>query len=444
MPIVVLNVIGASGYLYFTSVVAVGNAIAYIPAGLAVGPDDFTAGAAIYVAASISLFVGALVASIEGSRRRVANPSAKPVWSAVEPYAARHWPSVLILSTLPLVLGVLAVGPAETFYRGDYLALVGPNWMAELSDGTIPLALGSIGMVLFGRFHRVGRASAALLVLAYAIFLLAKDTRMLSLLPLILFATFLVQRGRRTRLRNIIAGALTSALTALLLYQLVLTLRGLPVAGLVPYLDAIFRDPVASVSSGGGLHGFLASVLFSLPYAGALARHVSSLPPSTLVTSLTPLPSGLTDWQSLEPWLRFNIFSPYSSLAELAILGSGVLVCYFFVVGFLATALQRAAQRLGGVRPRILHLGLMALFVLFAVTILQYNLRTSTRLMWYALGLYAVMRVLPRSAATSVVRAQRYPRPRGLGAATHDSGEAHGSGQDRRELTHSVMPHIAS
>ncbi len=393
--ILVLNSVGVTGYLFFRDLVSVGKASALVPVGLVAGDAEYSAGAEAFAQASAAVFVGSLIGSF-GKHRATGSPLSPPrVSDLVQAVSRLPRAALLLVSAIPAVLDIAAIGPAEVLSRRQYLDLVGPAWMASLGDALTPVGLAGAGLVLFDTRKRTHRIWAVLLVVVYALLLLSRDTRMLGVAPIALLVSFLLYGGRRLRLRRLLPATVLAAACSVVLLELVLTLRGAVAgAGLIPYLSALLANPGLPFGSAGGIAGILANVLSSVPFAGVLATHVSALPPSALVTSLTPLPSPLTDWSALVPVLRFNVYTPFSTVGELAVHGAATLVLYFAGVGAVISRLELLASRMGGVLATVLQLSLGAVVLLYSVMILQYNLRATTRLIWYAIALYLASRLL--------------------------------------------------
>jgi hypothetical protein len=394
--IVVLNLVGATGYLYFDDLAAAGG----VSSNLTRGPLEYAAAAKVFALASAAVFAGGLLAALRRMRPYSASVRPAAVHDVVAAVSRMPRSALLIGSSIPVLLSFVGGGPAALLSRASYLTATGPAWMVELGGSLTPVGLAGISFILFDKARPVGRIWASFLLVAYGLVLFSRGTRELAVVPLLLLASYLLQATDRRGRRRIVVTTLFAGLASLLLLQLTLTLRGeAGAAGLAPYVSALMRNPTAAFSFAGGVGPVVANVLFSVPLTGYLAANVTALPSSDLLTSLTPMPSQFTDWAQLEPILRFDIYTPYSTLGELAIQGTAVLCLYFLLVGAVVTWLQMSSANLGGLRSLVLQLGLGPLLVLFSLTVLQYNLRPSTRFLWYALAFYVVVRLVGRTAS---------------------------------------------
>jgi hypothetical protein len=388
IPVATLNIVGAAGFLYYQSIQGVATVANVLPDG----SRELDAAAIIFAAASLSISAGAIAGAVR--RRRSSDTAIDRAASTDLRSALARIPTIPVLAaaTVPLILIILGTGPAELVNRANYLDTAGPEWMVTVSDVLAPLGVAAAAMVLLGKRTRIGRLVAGILLLAYVAVLLAKDTRLLAVVPMIVLALFIAQRGGNVR--RMLPPTLAAVACSFVLLQLPLALRAeVPSAGLAPYVSALVQDPGLLLGSSVG--GTVGNVLYSVPLTGFVATDVPSLPAGALATSLSPLPGGMTAWPALAPLLRVSPYTPFSSLGELALQGALVLVLYFSVVGYLTTRLQSLGATLHGFRAIAMQLALGGLIAAFSLSALQYNLRSTTRYVWYALGLYIVLRVTP-------------------------------------------------
>lgn len=333
--IVILNAVGALGYLYYRSIPDTGQSGAIFP----VGQVEYAAAAATFALASAGLFIGGLLGAIPRRATRTVDLRTRDIDELL-----RRIPRIPLLAacTVPLVMTIGGMGFEDVISRPQYLDIAGPAWMAGVGETLLPIAMVGAALVLFDRTRKAGRGWALLLTVAYIAVLLSKDTRRLAVMPLALLAAYLLQRVHTPPRKSLLLllGIITAGLTVVLL-QLVLALRQqVNGAGLAPYLTALIDNPIGAFELNTGFQGALQNVLSAVPLTGFLAGDVRSLPASELATSLTPLPSALTDWAQIQPLLRVGIYVPFSTLGELAVNGAPVLALYFLVVGYIGSRIQ--------------------------------------------------------------------------------------------------------
>jgi hypothetical protein len=445
IPVVTFNIVGGAGYLYYRSI----EGVAVIANALPDGSREFDTAAGIFALASLAITAGAVVGTLRTRRSpdRVAGMSSTDLASALA-----RLPTVPVLTAVAvlLIMTILATGPAEIVDRAFYLDTAGPGWMVTFSTVLAPLGVAGAAMVLFGKRTRIGRILASILLLAYVVILLAEDTRELALVPIIVLALYVAQRP--VKVRRMVPAGLVALACSFLLLQVPLALREqVPRAGLGPYVSALIQDPGLLFGGGvGGAGGVFGNVLYSVPLTGFVATDVASPPAGALLTSLSPLPGDMTAWPTIAPLLRVSPYTPFSSLGELALQGTLVSVLYFSLIGYVATRLQIRGATLHGLRSVAMQLALGGLIAAFSVSALQYNLRSTTRYVWYALGLYLVLRLTPvlargdhrphspsrNPAITSIRRTAAPVRP-----SPNQSPRRCGPSDDRRKRTPRIQRH---
>lgn len=386
--IVALNVVGAAGYLFYRDIANVAQASATLPAGRA----EYAAAASAFALASLATLVGGIVGGL-GRHRFARKP--RPPASAADPMREimRLPRSILLLaSTIPLILSIVAVGPAEVISRAYYLTAAGPTWLVSLSTLLSPVGIAGAAVVLFDKRKPSRKAWAALILAGYVAVLFSGATRWLGFVPIILLGAYMAQVGVDLQRRRVLVAAGVALAVSIFFLQLPLALRSrVDGAGLGPYVAALASHPDLALST--SATGVVGNVLFAVPLTGFIAADVKTLPADALGVSVTPLPSGLTRWSELAPVLRVNYYTPFNTLGELAAHGYLVLIAYFVFAGFLASRLQDVARRLTGHSGVVTQIAVAGLLLLFSAMVLQYNLRSSARLLWYASLAYVALRL---------------------------------------------------
>jgi hypothetical protein len=136
-----------------------------------------------------------------------------------------------------------------------------------------------------------------------------------------------------------------------------------------------------------------ANLLFGFANIGCTAFASPLLPVHDLLVAINPLPGGIAGWYAIASAHRINLFTPYAALGELGNHGWLVLVGYCLVVGAILGHLDNSVRQLLAGGRQAYGLALLALAGLFMVISTQYNLRTATRLMYYALAADVAIRL---------------------------------------------------
>jgi len=282
---------------------------------------------------------------------------------------------------LMVAAGYAAIGLAIYAYQGAliegaYLEARGPFWAVALSSAAIPLAVLALCIVVVQRGP--WRAFAAVALVILALILISRSTRTLAMLPaLLVLARVLISDGRVRRLALVLASAMT-----LLFLRISLVGRSNPDGvGLIPMAKLLVSRPAELLLGGFNLDGLLGNVLLSAPLTTAVADR--SIPSEAFWISINPLPGGLAGWGEIKETLLINAYTPYNSLGELAAQGSVFIFFTATAAGFLVAFSTRIASSVTGPLRIAATLLVIAITSYFSVTVLQYNLRSAARLIWY-------------------------------------------------------------
>ena len=305
--------------------------------------------------------------------------------------------------TLRLPVGTLVVVGyailALTIYGHGSALMYAPTYGADGYGGPVGAAIAgtalapvAILMLAYAVFQPGGHRPVAWLGLAaWCLVLFAMSTRQLALVPAMLVLGRILAPARDGRkLRPFWVGV--AVLGTLALAQLALIMRSTAGGvGLRPFWARIQADP-GLLADQFDPQTVMGNILFSTP----LTAHVAqlNLPTGAFWTSVTPEPTGMTDWPMLAPQFRVNFFTPFNGLGELAAYGPWYLIGYGMAAGAYLALLSRLAVRLSGALRVVAQLMAVGISILFSVTLLQYNLRSDTRLLWYScaalIGLWMV------------------------------------------------------
>jgi hypothetical protein len=279
---------------------------------------------------------------------------------------------------LPIVYDLATSGIGHLLDRPLYISDAFGGGSVAIADQLAVAAVVVLGY-LAGTWRGAGRAVAVTLAGLYGVLFFAGGSRRLALAPL-LFALgiYAAAPGRRSR-----AGLVVAAGASLYLIPLPLFLRDQARHGLLPYHD---RLPAVLLDTS-GWDEVGRNVLISFAIIGVTAYVQPHMPLHDLGVSLNPLPGRLVGWYDVAPLHRLNDYTPYGAVGELGNAGSWAVIGYFFVIGLIMAHLDRRVRSLlmnGRTAHALLIVGLVGLFCLFNQ---QYNLRQSTRMVYYALAL---------------------------------------------------------
>lgn len=96
------------------------------------------------------------------------------------------------------------------------------------------------------------------------------------------------------------------------------------------------------------------------------------------------MPGGIAGWTDLAPRIRLHEWVPHAAVGEVAAGGLLCVLVYFALVAFMLGGLDVAICLYLGSGGRVARAILNAFSFAFAVLSLQYNLRSATRMVYYA------------------------------------------------------------
>lgn len=308
--------------------------------------------------------------------------------------------SVLSLAPLlvPFLLFVVGKGPGNLWLRSEYLVEQYHFFHVMGALLSLPAVL-VIGYMLPAKKSILWQISCLGLFVTYELMFLSSSSREFFIIPLF-FIVGLALRG--TRRRTLALLIVTWILASPLLSIVPLELRGMSEQGLSPLpsnLEEIITQD-ASVEYFSAADTLIKNTAFSVPQAGYV-KNAAPIPKDQFLTSINPLPSfipvsGLPLWGDFSDQLKISPFQPFSALGELLNQGWLYLSLYYVAVGLVAAWVDIGARVFEGQRSRWGFLIACGMLDLFAITSTQYNLRSSTRFIVYAILVTVVWKILCR------------------------------------------------
>lgn len=271
----------------------------------------------------------------------------------------------------------------SSLLNGAYLQWNGPNWAVMLSNAFAPV--GFLALSVAAAKPGPWRVLAITGIGLCFLILFGRATRSIAMLPAMVLLGRALASGERIRARFIILAAATT----ILVMQLALVGRGNQYGvGILPLGAQLFTRP-HEIFSEFSLSAIAGNILISGPLTAVVSYR--PIPSQALWISINPMPGSLAGWGELQPSLRLNPYTPYNALGELGAHGILALVAVSAVTGFILSLSTRIASNLRGAYALTATLLTLTTAALFSVIILQYNLRTTARIAWYALiGIAAI------------------------------------------------------
>jgi hypothetical protein len=331
--------------------------------------------AAMSVAAGAALVAWLLPARSDRPRRQPVTLSGR----------VQGW--VLVGVALLLVTIVTSYGWQALLQRSVYLQVARGSATAvgiELSMGVV-VCLGALATGLH-------RHLAFILAGCYFTLYFALGSRRLALFPL-LFVLGILSVAPRMRSRWLLLAA--AALVGFFLLRVPLGTRAMASHGLLPYLTNL----PTILSAPSDWNAFALNLLFGFGAIGETSFSAPPIPAHDFWVAINPLPGGLAGWYDIAAQHRINEFTPFAGIGELGNHGWQYLVGYCLAVGMVFAWWDARMRALLAAGKQLYGLALVGLAGLFMLVLTQYNLRSATRVLYYAITLALALGVLVRTQA---------------------------------------------
>lgn len=274
---------------------------------------------------------------------------------------------------------ILLYGVSDLILRSEYIPIqsnVVNNFLLSLVN-VINLigffALGWVSTKLYG-FRKLTAWSAFIFsLLVY----FGDGSRTLGLGVLLFFA------GRIFDKRNVstIILFVFSFPISVLLSNLVIFFRSGSKHGLIGHISQLNQFDFFNIAN--FFQSNIAASSFAITgFSGVIANKI---PFNYFFIEINPLPGGLTGWYEIAHTMRFNYYTPYTSIGELYNYSPLLLFLFFALLGFFTSNLvlfQSSDVYLSKNLRYQVNVGSMLLFSLLST---QYNLRSSLRILYLAI-----------------------------------------------------------
>jgi hypothetical protein len=235
------------------------------------------------------------------------------------------------------------------------------------------LAIGWISVQATG-FHKFAVFFTFLLSL---VIYFSDGSRTFGLGVLLFFVGRLVEERSRTNMMLLVF----SLPIANLFTNIIVSFRNGPQHGLIGHLSQILSYNFKN--SGSYFESTLPSSSFAI--TGHTAVIANQIPMQNFFIEMNPLPGGLTGWYFIAPSMRFNYYTPYTTIGELYNYGPFLLFSFFALLGFTSSRYLLFRSSKFSLGSNVLEQVNVGSLFLFALLALQYNLRSSMRILYLAL-----------------------------------------------------------
>lgn len=268
----------------------------------------------------------------------------------------------------------LAYKGSGVFYRSEYIP---SNLVVGYS--TANLIVNIMLIVVLSQIHRYSGNLSGLLFALTILSTLSTGSRKV-LIYILLYAILLYVQSKRDLRANVNFFLLIVLSVVLLLYTM--QLRALPQHGLIPYL----RFLPDSIKNFGDQLYFVIYYLFIYGFFAAVQTQNSAIINwSTTLIALNPFTGNLAGWYDIADQMRLNLYAPFSLYGEIFSIGWGVTFVYFLTIGYLFGLFENYIRRFYSQGKYLSGHVIYLLAVMFTIYAYEYNLRSGTRYIYYAI-----------------------------------------------------------
>lgn len=293
--------------------------------------------------------------------------------AAWKPAMASGW--IMFVAAVPLVAVVASVGIPDLIERTYYIVGERGSFVGSIGSLLATAAVLIVGYG-FGAAKSSGLKFVGLVLLvAYVALLLSYGSRRMAMIPaLFALGVFIASNTRKSRIGIIVGGALS-----FILLPLPLEFRSNSTHGVGPYLETFAKFTPADVDWLGALN----NILVSFPIIGETAYGPRPVYASDIMIMLNPIPGADAGWYEIYQRLRLNFFTPMAGIGELGHVGWMAVLPFFLVLGAILAWMERLVRKQMNGGSLIFAGVIIAVIALFALQMLQYNLRSATRFLLY-------------------------------------------------------------
>jgi hypothetical protein len=157
--------------------------------------------------------------------------------------------------------------------------------------------------------------------------------------------------------------------------------------GLIPYFNVTIKKPEIILKY--AIENLYYTISFGFFATADTITEYKNATINNLITCLSPLPGFMTRWYLIAKNMRSNIFSPFTSIGELAKFPVFSIFYYFFV-GFYFASIDFFIKKEILLKKYFFAVVQFLLLSLFVISSFEYNLRASNRFLYYSLFFYLI------------------------------------------------------
>lgn len=283
---------------------------------------------------------------------------------------------------------IVLYGVSDLFFRTEYIPVqsnIANNFLLSLTNVSNLIgffALGWLSTKLYGFQKLTTWSTFVFSLLIY----FGDGSRTLGLGVLLFFTGRIFDK----RTVSTFTQFLFSIPIAILLSNLVVFFRSGSKHGLLGNISQLSHFDFFNIAN--FFQSNVAASSFTITgFSGVIANRI---PLNYFLIEINPFPGSLTGWYDIAHTLRFNYYTPYTSIGELYNYSPFLLFLFFTLLGFFTSNLVIFLSSDVYLIKNLQNQFNVGLVLLFSLVSLQYNLRSSMRILYLAfmLNLYFTLR----------------------------------------------------
>lgn len=268
----------------------------------------------------------------------------------------------------------LSYKDSGVLYRSEYIP-------SNLSIGyAIAMQVANLALIVsLSQLHRYNKILTFILFSITVFLNISTGSRKL-LIYILLYAILLFVQSKKDLRASI--NLLLSITVSIVVLLYTIQLRALPHHGLIPYLK-FFPE---SIQNFGFQAYFVIYYLFIYGFfVTAQTQNSLAINWSTTLVGINPVLGNLAGWYKIADQMRLNIYAPFSLYGEIFTMGWKTTLAFFVAIGFLFGSFEHHIRQSYNQGKFLSGHIIYFLCVMFSIYAYEYNLRSSTRYIYYAI-----------------------------------------------------------
>ncbi len=283
-----------------------------------------------------------------------------------------------------LFILIFLVYGKSLFIRSEYVSF------DKLKGFVIIIKLMSFVACIFAAIlYKKYKKTSFFLFFLLLFFYLGTGSRIIFIFFLMYLSLTFLLSDKKSFLRKIRFGFLVLALFFFLSY--LIQLRSLPEHGIIPYSIYFFNMGTEVLKK------FTFNIYYVFIYGVFVTIKTLKKAPHDwyiIWVNINPLPGFLAGWYKYASERRINKFAPYSTHGEIFRMGRYFTFIFYFLIGLIYTYFEKKVREMISKKFFLKAFVLLIILILNIIYSFEYNMRSSTRYIYYAYFYILILYIL--------------------------------------------------